>query len=89
MHTMRRVERPVTSPASNMFTATLAESDPEIGEAIKLELGRQRDEIELIASESIVSRAVLEAQGSLLTANLHYLGCSEPLSRYTASMTPE
>ena len=51
----------------NMFTATLAETDPEIAEAIRLELGRQRDEIELIASENIVSRAVLEAQGSVLT----------------------
>jgi glycine hydroxymethyltransferase len=49
------------------FTATLADSDPEIAEAIKRELGRQRDEIELIASENIVSRAVLEAQGSVLT----------------------
>jgi len=51
----------------DMFTATLAETDPEIAEAIRLELGRQRDEIELIASENIVSRAVLEAQGSVLT----------------------
>ncbi len=49
------------------FTAALTESDPEIAEAIGLELGRQRDEIELIASENIVSRAVLEAQGSVLT----------------------
>jgi glycine hydroxymethyltransferase len=51
----------------DFFSATLAESDPEIAEAIKLELGRQRDDIELIASENIVSRAVLEAQGSVLT----------------------
>jgi glycine hydroxymethyltransferase len=56
-----------TALARNMFTATLAESDPEIAEAVRLELGRQRDEIELIASENIVSRAVLEAQGSVLT----------------------
>ena len=49
------------------FSATLAEADPEIAEAVKLELSRQRDEIELIASENIVSRAVLEAQGSVLT----------------------
>jgi glycine hydroxymethyltransferase len=53
--------------AGTLFTATLAETDPEIAEAIRLELGRQRDEIELIASENIVSRAVLEAQGSVLT----------------------
>src|SRR5687767_2896447 len=52
---------------ATLFTATLAESDPEIAAAIQSELGRQRDEIELIASENIVSRAVLEAQGSVLT----------------------
>src|SRR5436309_13500821 len=52
---------------SSMFSASLEEADPEIAEAIRLELGRQRDEIELIASENIVSRAVLEAQGSVLT----------------------
>ena len=49
------------------FTAPLGEADPEVADAIRLELGRQRDEIELIASENIVSRAVLEAQGSVLT----------------------
>ncbi|MBX6328638.1 MAG: serine hydroxymethyltransferase [Pseudolabrys sp.] len=50
-----------------LFSRSLKESDPEIAEAIGLELGRQRDEIELIASENIVSRAVMEAQGSVLT----------------------
>ena len=49
------------------FTTSLAEADPEIAAAIKGELGRQRHEIELIASENIVSRAVLEAQGSVMT----------------------
>jgi glycine hydroxymethyltransferase len=58
---------PAGTSASNLFTATLAETDPEIAAAIRGELGRQRDEIELIASENIVSRAVLEAQGSVLT----------------------
>jgi len=53
--------------APNFFTASLAESDPEIAEAIENELGRQRHEVELIASENIVSRAVLEAQGSVMT----------------------
>src|SRR5215831_8851056 len=53
--------------AETLFTAPLAETDPEIAAAIGQELGRQRDEIELIASENIVSRAVLEAQGSVLT----------------------
>lgn len=58
------------SPASDiesMFSASLREVDPEIADVVKRELGRQRDEIELIASENIVSRAVLEAQGSVLT----------------------
>jgi glycine hydroxymethyltransferase len=52
---------------SRFFQAGVAESDPELYDAIKSELGRQRDEIELIASENIVSRAVLEAQGSVMT----------------------
>jgi glycine hydroxymethyltransferase len=52
---------------ATLFNAPLAETDPEIADAIRRELGRQRDEIELIASENIVSRAVLEAQGSVLT----------------------
>jgi glycine hydroxymethyltransferase len=59
-----------TARAANedaFFSATLAEADPEIANAINLELGRQRDEIELIASENIVSKAVLAAQGSVLT----------------------
>jgi glycine hydroxymethyltransferase len=50
-----------------LFSTPLSESDPQIAEVIALELGRQRNEIELIASENIVSRAVLEAQGSVLT----------------------
>ncbi len=53
--------------ADNAFTASLDEADPEIADVVRRELGRQRDEIELIASENIVSRAVLEAQGSVLT----------------------
>ncbi|MGE3996758.1 MAG: serine hydroxymethyltransferase, partial [Variibacter sp.] len=53
--------------ADTFFAADLATADPQIAEAIRNELGRQRDEIELIASENIVSRAVLEAQGSVLT----------------------
>src|SRR5213593_1629566 len=55
------------SPSADLFTVSLQDSDPEIAEAVRRELGRQRDEIELIASENIVSRAVLEAQGSVLT----------------------
>jgi glycine hydroxymethyltransferase len=53
--------------ADSLFTASLADADPEVYDAVRKELGRQRDEIELIASENIVSRAVLEAQGSVLT----------------------
>jgi glycine hydroxymethyltransferase len=52
---------------AGFFSASLTENDPEIADAIARELGRQRDDIELIASENIVSRAVLEAQGSVLT----------------------
>ena len=52
---------------SGFFTETLSSRDPELYASIKAELGRQRDEIELIASENIVSRAVLEAQGSVMT----------------------
>lgn len=49
------------------FTTDLAQADPTISSSLAGELGRQRDEIELIASENIVSRAVLQAQGSVLT----------------------
>ena len=52
---------------SGFFTKSLAEDDPEIADAITHELHRQQDKIELIASENIVSKAVLEAQGSVLT----------------------
>ena len=49
------------------FSRSLAEADPDIFGGIQGELGRQKEQIELIASENIVSRAVLEAQGSVLT----------------------
>ena len=51
----------------SFFETTLEDADPEIAGAIRNELGRQQHEIELIASENIVSRAVLEAQGSIMT----------------------
>ncbi len=71
--------------ASRFFTASLAETDPELAAAIGRELVRQQDGIELIASENIVSRAVLEAQGSVLTnkyaegyaGRRYYGGCVE------------
>ena len=51
----------------NFFETDLADADPAVFNAIRQELGRQKDQIELIASENIVSRAVLQAQGSVLT----------------------
>ncbi|MCG8504002.1 MAG: serine hydroxymethyltransferase [Sphingomonadales bacterium] len=69
---------------SRFFSAELAESDPELNRAIAGELDRQQNQIELIASENIVSRAVLEAQGSVLTNKYaegypnrrYYQGCA-------------
>ena len=55
------------SATNSFFSATLAQSDPEMASAIAKEFGRQQHEIELIASENIVSKAVLEAAGSVLT----------------------
>lgn len=52
---------------AGFFTETLSSRDPALFAAIRGELGRQRDEIELIASENIVSAAVMEAQGSVMT----------------------
>ncbi|GAA3864767.1 serine hydroxymethyltransferase [Celeribacter arenosi] len=52
---------------AGFFTEKLSSRDPELFSAMTDELGRQRDEIELIASENIVSAAVMEAQGSVLT----------------------
>jgi glycine hydroxymethyltransferase len=53
--------------SADFFNRGLAEADPEIAGAVHDELKRQQDKIELIASENIVSRAVLDAQGSILT----------------------
>ncbi len=59
------VDVPTLYPS--FFTSEVEETDPDVASAIKNELGRQRHEIELIASENIVSRAVLQAVGSVLT----------------------
>ena len=59
-------QRPAAS-LQRFFSAPLAETDPELAAALSAELIRQQDGIELIASENIVSAAVLEAQGSVLT----------------------
>jgi glycine hydroxymethyltransferase len=64
---------------AGFFTESLASRDPALFAAVTDELGRQRDEIELIASENIVSRAVMEAQGSVMT-NKYAEGC--PGKRY-------
>jgi glycine hydroxymethyltransferase len=66
------------------FTRTLADADPAVADAIQHELGREQTQIELIASENIVSRAVLEAQGSVFTnkyaegypGRRYYQGCA-------------
>ncbi len=58
---------PAPATETGFFSQTLAQGDPEIFAAIAKETVRQQDQIELIASENIVSRAVLEAQGSILT----------------------
>jgi glycine hydroxymethyltransferase len=55
------------STPSTFFSQSLADADPALNASIQDELVRQKDQIELIASENIVSRAVLEAQGSVLT----------------------
>ncbi len=68
---------------NNFFTAPLSETDPEIASVLNQELHRQQDHIELIASENIVSRAVIQAMGSVLTnkyaegypAHRYYHGC--------------
>jgi len=52
---------------NEFFTQDVAARDPEIAEVLGLEMGRQRNQIELIASENIASKAVLEVQGSVLT----------------------
>jgi glycine hydroxymethyltransferase len=73
------------SAADAFFTQGLADSDREIAQVLSRELKRQQDQIELIASENIVSRAVLEAQGSVLTnkyaegypGKRYYGGCEE------------
>jgi glycine hydroxymethyltransferase len=59
--------RRVAAQDSGFFTKPLSEADPEIYAAIEQEHERQQDEIELIASENIVSKAVLDAAGTLLT----------------------
>ena len=78
-------EQTAANSLHRFFTASLQEADPALADAIGAELRRQQDGIELIASENIVSRAVLEAQGSVLTnkyaegypGRRYYGGCAE------------
>ena len=78
-------EQTPTPSLSRFFSASLADADPELSAAVTSELTRQQDGIELIASENIVSAAVLEAQGSVLTnkyaegypGRRYYGGCVE------------
>jgi glycine hydroxymethyltransferase len=57
----------MASSIEHFFSASVADSDPELASSLRRELSRQQDQVELIASENIVSAAVLEAQGSVLT----------------------
>src|SRR5918912_737925 len=75
---------PANIAATGFFSTGVAAADPELSEALRSELRRQQDQIELIASENIVSRAVLDAQGSVLTnkyaegypGRRYYQGCA-------------
>ncbi len=64
---MTIAQKKETAMTNAFFERDLRDSDPEIFSAVRCELGRQQEQIELIASENIVSRAVLQAQGSVLT----------------------
>ncbi|GEO82470.1 serine hydroxymethyltransferase [Pararhodospirillum oryzae] len=74
-----------TTPWSGFFSAPVAETDPAIAHVLQAELKRQQNQVELIASENIVSRAVLETAGSVLTnkyaegypGKRYYGGCEE------------
>lgn len=67
MSTVAPLSTSGSSTDAGFFHDELADRDPAIAAAIQSELGRQRHEIELIASENIVSRAVMQAQGSVMT----------------------
>ena len=58
---------PLAQTPNDMFNAPIAEADPEIAEILDAELSRQQNGLEMIASENFVPRAVLQAQGSVLT----------------------
>src|ERR1043166_823529 len=85
MPMVRAVNDSQASETDYFFNAPVREADPQLFAALAGELKRQQDQIELIASENIVSRAVLEAQGSVLTnkyaegypGKRYYGGCEQ------------
>ena len=64
---MNKLNKYMSESYQNFFDKNLSSTDPDLYNSIKLELERQQQHIELIASENIVSKAVLDAQGSILT----------------------
>ena len=64
---MKKFNKYSSDSYENFFDNNLSTSDPDLYNSIKLELERQQQHIELIASENIVSKAVLDAQGSIMT----------------------
>ena len=64
---MRKINKYMSDQYGSFFDSDLSISDPDLYNSINLELKRQQEHIELIASENIVSKAVLDAQGSILT----------------------
>lgn len=76
---------PLAQTPNDMFNAPIVEADPEIAEVLNAELSRQQNGLEMIASENFVPRAVLQAQGSVLTnkyaegypGRRYYGGCEQ------------
>ena len=76
---------PLAQTPNDMFNAPIAQADPEIAAVLDAELSRQQDGLEMIASENFVPRAVLQAQGSVLTnkyaegypGRRYYGGCEQ------------
>ena len=64
---MNKLNKYISNSYQNFFDSDLSKTDPDLYKSIKLELERQQQHIELIASENIVSKAVLDAQGSIMT----------------------
>ena len=86
---------PLAQTPNDMFNAPIAQADPEIAAVLDAELSRQQDGLEMIASENFVPRAVLQAQGSVLTnkyaegypGRRYYGGC-EQVDKIETSLIP-